>query len=150
NPQPSTLFNSNPLGGNGFAQAPAQNNDSQNQTAPAFPASPQQQPPFSPVQQPANGITAPVFNGQPTAPTISANLNAGGFNPQVPAVPQPNSALPNNNTGNAALNSIDNGLFRPNQAPAAGATGSPGIAGVASKFKGPSIKTYRERTKYEE
>jgi hypothetical protein len=58
--------------------------------------------------------------------------------------------LPGNNAGNAALNAIDNALFRPNQAPAAGATGSPGIAGVASKFKGPSIKAYREKTKYQE
>jgi hypothetical protein len=58
--------------------------------------------------------------------------------------------LPGNNSGNAALNAIDNALFRPNQAPAAGATGSPGIAGVASTFKGPSIKAYRERTKYQE
>ncbi len=71
--------------------------------------------------------------------------------PRTPAAgTQPNPALPGNNSGNAALNAIDNALFRPNQAPAAGATGSPGIAGVASKFKGPSIKAYREKTKYQE
>jgi hypothetical protein len=58
--------------------------------------------------------------------------------------------LQGNNSGNAALNAINNALFRPNQAPVAGPTGSPGIAGVASTFKGPSIKTYRERTKYQE
>ena len=58
--------------------------------------------------------------------------------------------MPGNNTGNAALNAIDNSLFRPNQAPALGAVGSPGIAGVATTFKGPSIKAYRERTKYQE
>ncbi|MDP8991042.1 MAG: hypothetical protein M3N41_13295, partial [Acidobacteriota bacterium] len=52
--------------------------------------------------------------------------------------------------GNPALTSIDNLLYRPNQAPTTGPTGSAGIAGVASTFKGPSIKAYKERTKYQE
>ena len=38
----------------------------------------------------------------------------------------------------------------PIKAPTTGPTGSPGIAGVASKFEGSSIKAYRERTKYQE
>ncbi|HTM13571.1 MAG TPA: hypothetical protein VL127_11680 [Bryobacteraceae bacterium] len=150
NPQPSTLFNPNPIDPNGLAAAPTQN-------AAQSPGNPNVQfPPFgnqsSPGQQPPQ---SPINAGQASA--VQANLALGGFNPQVApsppnaaAGPQPNPALPGNNSGNAALNAIDNALFRPNQAPAAGATGSPGIAGVASTFKGPSIKAYRERTKYQE
>ena len=98
----------------------------------------------------------PLNGGQSMSASQLANLVAAGFNPQNPApfLPgvsgQPSPALPGNNSGNPALNSIDNALFRPNQAPATGPTGSPGIAGVASTFKGPSIKAYHERTKYQE
>ena len=153
NPQPSTLFNPNPLDPNGLGAAPVQN-DTQN--PPQSPGNPNVQfPPFgnqpSPAQQP------PPFSAGQASAQQAANLALGGFNPQVPPSPQnvaagtqPNPALPGNNSGNAALNAIDNALFRPNQAPIAGPTGSPGIAGVASKFKGPSIKAYRERTKYQE
>jgi hypothetical protein len=83
-----------------------------------------------------------------------------GFNPQNPNPPQPTAGTgqpnplpgsPSSNTSsNPALNAIDNALFRPNQVPTTGPTGSPGIAGVASTFKGPSIKAYKERTKYQE
>jgi hypothetical protein len=152
NPQPSTLFNPNPIDPNGLAAAPSPYVDP---NAAQFPVSPSF-PPFgnqpSPTQQPQ-----PPFGGGQASAVQAANLAAGGFNPQAPppsqnvgAGTQPNPALPGNNSGNAALNAIDNALFRPNQAPATGATGSPGIAGVASKFKGPSIKAYRERTKYQE
>jgi hypothetical protein len=155
NPQPSTLLNPNPLDPSGLAAAPPAQNFDPN--AQQFPVSPSIQfPPFanqtSPTQQPQ-----PPFGGGQASAVQAANLAAGGFNPQMPApspnaatVPQPNPALPGNNSGNAALNAIDNALFRPNQGPALGPTGSPGIAGVASKFKGPSIKAYRERTKYQE
>ena len=139
NPQPSTPFNTNPLDQAGLTAAP-----NPNAQVPPFGNQP------SPAQQP------PVGAGQAIAQQ-AANLGLGGFNPQVPPSPQssatgtqPNPALPGNNTSNPALTAIDNALFRPNQAPAAGATGSPGIAGVASKFKGPSIKAYHERTKYQE
>jgi hypothetical protein len=145
NPQPSTLFNSNPLDPNGVGAAPVQN-DIQN--PPQAPGNPN-------VQSPPFGNQAAPMPQQPPSSAaqvsaVQANLAAGGFNPQAPPSPQPNPALPGNNSGNAALNAIDNTLFRPNQAAVAGPTGSPGIAGVASKFKGPSIKTYRERTKYQE
>jgi hypothetical protein len=147
NPQPSTLFNPNPIDPNSLAAAPIQN-DTPN--APQPPGNPNV--PFapygnqaSPTQQPQSPFSA----GQASAQQ-AANLALGGFNPQAPPSPQPNPALPGNNSGNAALNAIDNTLFRPNQAPVAGPTGSPGIAGVASTFKGPSIKAYRERTKYQE
>jgi hypothetical protein len=141
-PQPSTLLNPNPTDPNGLASAPIQNDT----PVPYSPFGNQ----VSPAQQPPAGA------GQANA-QLAANLATGGFNPQAPPSPQnaaggtqPNPALPGNNSGNAALNAIDNTLFRPNQAPVAGPTGSPGIAGVASTFKGPSIKAYRERTKYQE
>ena len=102
-------------------------------------------PPPQAGQQPFNGV--PPFGGSPI-----------GFNPQQAAPfqrpnvvgAQPNPPALGAPSGNAALDAINNQLFRPNQAPATGPTGSPGIAGVASKFKGPSIKAYRERTKYQE
>ncbi len=88
------------------------------------------------------------------------NLATGGFNPQNPNPPQPVAGTgqpnplpgvsPSNTSSNPALSAIDNALFRPNQAPTTGPTGAPGIAGVASTFKGPSIKAYKERTKYQE
>jgi len=152
NPQPSTLFNPNPLDPNGLAAAPIQNNTP---NAPPSSGNPNAQvPPFGNQNSPGQ---QPPFNAGQASAQQAANLATGGFNPQVPPSPQnpaagaqPNPALPGNNSGNAALNAIDNALFRPNQAPAAGAIGSPGIAGVASKFKGPSIKAYREKTKYQE
>jgi hypothetical protein len=150
-PQPSTFFGPNAANPNGFAAAPIQN-DTPN--APQSPANPNV--PFSPFGNQPSPAQQPPFNGGQASANQAANLAAGGFNPQVPpsqnplAGVQPNPALPGNNSGNAALNAIDNALFRPNQAPVAGPTGSPGIAGVASTFKGPSIKAYRERTKYQE
>ena len=152
NPQPSTSFNPNPVDPNSLGAAPIPN-DTQNGSQP--PVNPNvQAPPFG--NQPSPPPQPPFGAGQANAQQ-AANLANGGFNPQVPPSPQnaaagtqPNPALPGNNSGNAALNAIDNTLFRPNQAPVAGPTGSPGIAGVASKFKGPSIKAYRERTKYQE
>ena len=147
NPQPSTFFNPNPTDPNNLGAAPVQNDPQSAPQAPANPNSPYS--PFggqpSPVPQPRS-----PFNAGQAGAQQAANLAFGGFNPQAPPSQQPNPALPGNNAGNAALNAIDNALFRPNQAPATGPTGSPGIAGVASKFKGPSIKAYRERIKYQE
>ena len=150
NPQPSTLFNQNPPDPNVLPAVPIQN-DTQN--APQPPGNPNV--PFAPFGNQPSPAQQPSSAAQANA--VQTNLALGGFNPQAPPSPQnaaagtqPNPALPSNNSGNAALNAISNSLFRPNQAPAAGPTGSPGIAGVASTFKGPSIKTYRERTKYQE
>ena len=147
NPQPSTFFNPNPADPNGLGAAPVQNDPQSAPQAPGNPNSPYS--PFGSQTSPAPQPRSPFNAGQAGAQQ-AANLAAGGFNPQAPPSPQANPALPGNNSGNAALNAIDNALFRPNQAPATGPTGSPGIAGVASKFKGPSIKAYRERTKYQE
>jgi hypothetical protein len=55
---------------------------------------------------------------------------------------------------NPATQFINNQLFSPTQAGtapgAANGTAGGGIAGVASKYKGPTIKTYKKRTKYQE
>ena len=63
--------------------------------------------------------------------------------------PQPSSA---GVAPNAAVTAINDQLFRPNQPPGGGAQNAAtiGIAGVASTFKGPSIKLYRERSQYNE
>lgn len=170
NPQQLALGNTNPLAQNGLvaAQIPdpsAQANAAQNAIVPNL----------NPLPVPADAQPTPqpqqAFNGNsPFAPNQLGNpsnsLGTAGFNPQNPTPPQSaaattgpaNSGLPgspasntSNNTGsNPALNAIDNSLFRPNQAPTTGPTGSAGIAGVASTFKGPSIKAYKERTKYQE
>jgi hypothetical protein len=115
---------------------------------------PNQQNQFNPNQQ--NQFNPNPFNQN------QVSVNQGGqVVPQVNQFPQP---MPNGGQqpqvgglnaaagGNAALQAINDQLFRPNQGAAApaGATGSPGIAGVASKHEGPSIKSYRERTKYQE
>jgi len=145
NPQPSTLFNPNQLDPNGLAAAPIPND---NQNPPQMPVNVNPQlPGFG--NQPLPSQQPPPFSSA-QANMIQANLANSGFNPQVPPSPQANPALPGNNSSNPALNAIDNTLFRPNQAPGTGPTGSAGIAGVATKFKGPSIKAYHKRTKYQE
>ncbi len=151
NPRPFA----NPLGPNGQFPAMAPNGDQSpaqvniNQSGQLVPQPNQPVPPAEVAQQPFNGPlpvnNAPQFgqnsfNSQPVAPF--QRPNPVGTQPAPPSLGAP--------AGNAALDAINNQLFRPNQAPAAGAMGSPGIAGVASKFEGPSIKAYRERTKYQE
>lgn len=173
NPQPLALGNNNPFAQNGLVtgQVPdpsAQANAAQNTIVPNV----------NPLPIPANNQPTPqpqqAFNGNSPFPNQfgnqANNLATAGFNPQNPTPPQfapttgqSNQALPDsgasgntssnpfsNTSGNAALTSIGNSLFRPNQAATTGPTGSPGIAGVASTFKGPSIKAYKERTKYQE
>ena len=160
NPQPVALGNTNPLAQNGLVAAPVQDPSAQpnalapnsnlfgvtSDIQPAQQQQPQQQP-----QQPQQ-----FFGG---TPPVNGNQfgNLPGFNPQNPNPPQPTAGtgqpnpLPGGTSSNPALSAIDNSLFRPNQGPATGGpTGSPGIAGVASTFKGPSIKAYKERTKYQE
>ena len=157
NPQPVALGNTNPLAQNGLVAAPVQDPSAQpnalvpnsNPFAPSD-VQPQQQPQPQQQRQQFFGGTPPV-NGSPFG-----NLANAGFNPQNPNPPQPAAGtgqpnpVPGGASNNPALNAIDNSLFRPNQAPTTGPTGSPGIAGVASTFKGPSIKAYKERTKYQE
>ncbi|MSV34045.1 MAG: hypothetical protein EXQ47_00390 [Bryobacterales bacterium] len=134
----------NPFGG--------QTNPGQNQF------NPNQQPPFNQTQfnpNPTNAFNAAGFGGGPPAPQIN-QAQAQGFSPQgaIGGQPSPVGGLTPANGGNAALQAINNQLFRPAQAAApggpGGVMGSPGIAGVASKHEGPSIKSYRDRTKYQE
>jgi len=172
NPQPVALNNTNPLVQNGLVAAPLQdpsavpniqNNGVPNQNV--FPIN--STPPFGnqpavtpqPQQQPQ---PQQLFGGTPPFNASQfGNLANSGFNPQNPNPPPPaaptgqaNPGLPgspaSDTSGNAALGMINSALYRPNQAPTTGPTGSPGIAGVASTFKGPSIKSYKERTKYQE
>jgi type II secretory pathway pseudopilin PulG len=104
----------------------------------------------------------PGFPGQPFQPP--ANMQAG-FSPQPqptdqpqPGQPQPQapqSAFNNNGPGNAGLQAVQNQLT--GQAGLSGGGNSAfnnnsiggGIAGVASKYKGPSIKVYDEQQRYE-
>jgi hypothetical protein len=97
---------------------------------------------FPPFTNPA--AQNPASGGQTLVPG-----QGGVFQPPQPqAQPQPSSA---GNAPNAAVTAINDQLFRPNQ-PAGGAQSlaTGGIAGVASTFDGPSIKIYRERSKYNE
>ena len=98
--------------------------------------------------QPFNQPINQPFNQQQFNQPQAGQFPQRGSNP---AQPQIGVAIPAGQP-NPALQAINNQLFRPTQAgPAAGvANAQPGIAGVASKHEGPSIKSYRERTKYQE
>ncbi len=125
------------------------------------------QPGFNPNQNQfkvdANGQLVPFTPTQPAQNTPQA---AGSQNPGTPgaqAGPMGGISAPGINPAgngfgaqNAATQSINSMLTNPN--PVAGANGlgtaggmtSGGIAGVASTFKGPSIKIYKKRQKYQE
>ena len=122
-----------------------------------------------PGQQPPTGSQ---FPGQQPVPGLSTNAPPGfqlGPNGQLVPIPigapAPGS-LPGVNTGatpglpggagNAGIDVINRLLTTP-RAPPAGvgtpqnnAVGGGGIAGVASTHTGPSIKVYKERSKYQE
>ena len=122
--------------------------------------------------QPYPGQTGmPGSTGQPGAYQQSGNLGGGmtpgGFNnpnqgsfnnPNQGSFNNPNQGSFNNpNQGAAAQQMIQQMLTSPRQAPAGigGMGGNTqtmggGIAGVATKHKGPSIKIYDERQKYQE
>ena len=164
NPQPAALNNQNLFGQNGLVAAvpdpSAQANAAQNTVVPNG----------NPLPNPANSQPTPqaqpAFNGNsPFGPQFGNTANTlanAGFNPQNPTPPQSAASaaqaniaspgsLASSTSGNTALDDIGRSLFRPpNQAATTGPTGSAGIAGVASTFKGPSIKAYKERTKYQE
>jgi hypothetical protein len=108
------------------------------------------------------------FGGQNQVQAINPGGRAGagfgqpglaGQNPfpaqqQFPGQTQQQGAA----TANAAVGLIGQQLRTPGPQqttlnpiqPGANNLGSPGIAGVASKFEGPTIKSYHERTKYQE
>jgi len=123
------------------------------------------QPGFNPTQNQfkidANGQLVPIT---PTQTGAVINSQTGGVqNTPLPAQQPPSGTSapgmsPGNSVGaqNAATAAINNMLTNPN--PAAGANGlgtaggmtTGGIAGVASMYKGTSIKIYGERQKYQE
>ena len=146
---PQNQFNANPASQFNLNQ-PAQFNP--NAPAQVNPAQ------FNPNQfnpNPTSAFNAAGFGGGQPAPQINPP-QAQGFSPQgaIGGQPSPVGGLTPATGGNAALQAINDQLFRPAQAAApggpGGAMGSPGIAGVASKHEGPSIKSYRDRTKYQE
>lgn len=109
--------------------------------------------PYTPTQpnqsQTAQGSqgTTPQPTGFGSAQTgVTGGIMAPGMNPAGNAM----------GAQNPATQAINNMLTNPN--PVAGANGlgtaggmtSGGIAGVASTYKGPSIKTYNKRQKYQE
>jgi hypothetical protein len=96
---------------------------------------------FQPFTNPAAQNPAGAGQSFATGP-------GGLFQPQQPQT-QPSSA---GNADNGVIQRINDQLLRPNQPPTGGAQNAAGggIAGVASTFDGPSIKIYRERSKYNE
>ena len=103
--------------------------------------------PQIPGQNPANpGQTNPI-NPNQLVPTIPGQ----SFNPQAG---NPNSAIPGGGS-NQAVGMINNMLRQPTQTADSGSAfnntlGAGGLAGVATSFKGPSIKVYKDRQKYNE
>jgi len=100
--------------------------------------------------QPQQGYSQPQSGNNNGNNGTAGNLNTGSNSS--------NAASPNNPAGtNPALNAIQNSLFsaRPQQTGSSFSTGnSPGggvgIAGIATKYKGPAIKVVNERKKYQE
>jgi hypothetical protein len=126
------------------------------------------QPGFNPTQNQfkidANGQLVPI---QPTQAGAVINSQTGGMQNTPLSAPQPGQQpaginapgmSPGNSVGaqNAATAAINNMLTNPNQQAGANGLGTAGgmtqggIAGVASMYKGTSIKTYGARQKYQE
>jgi hypothetical protein len=121
------------------------------------------QPGFNPTQNQfkidANGQLVPIT---PTQPGATNNSPTGAVqNMPLPAQPPSGMNSPGMNPAgnspaaqNAATTAINNMLTNPN--PQAGGLGTAGgmttggIAGVASNYKGTSIKVYKTRQKYQE
>ena len=162
-PSGAVGFNQNgtPLQGQGFTGSPGLPNALPNGVPPqqntgAFPLP--GQPGFNPTQNQfkvdANGQLVPITPPQPGqavafqngAPAGTPGFSAPGMNPTGNTQATPN----------VATTAIQNQLMNPN--PVAGANGlgtsagmqTGGIAGVASTYKGPSIKVYATRQKYQE
>ena len=94
-------------------------------------------------------------NGQQAPPGFAFGPN-GQLLPAPVGAPLPGQAGGPQGVGNAGVNAIQQLLTTPRAAPAGvnvptnNAVGGGGIAGVASKHTGPSIKVYNDRQKYEE
>lgn len=109
------------------------------------------------VVQSQNGIPGQPYSYQPNFPP-GANPQFNQFTRPTPA--QPAGGLPgfspgqNNSQQNPAINAIQNALFAPRQPPPGIGSGNTiaagGIAGVATTYKGASIKSVNDRRKYQE
>ena len=160
-------------GQTGYPQQQNQQQTAQQTGQPIYPGQPGYPAPGTP------GYTGqPIYPGQPGYPqqnqqsAYNSGQNIpGAFNPQQtgnpnqPGLPQvPGQQSPYNTNGpqngvaanNSALGMIGDLIRNPRGGP--GTTGSAfnnggvqgGIAGVATNYKGPSIKIYKERQKYQE
>ena len=88
-----------------------------------------------------------------TSPPQAGGFGFGGAPGAAGTTPSPFGAAGAAGAPNAALGLIGNMLTNPSTAPNMPGTanmGAGGMAGVASTFKGSSIKVYKERSKYEE
>jgi hypothetical protein len=113
---------------------------------------------FPPINLPAQQPGA-APGAQPNNPAFRVGGGASQPNTQVrtPTVPGPPQQQGQTAQPNQALNLINQLLTTPRQPPAGVTSGqglgtmqTNGIAGVASTAKGPSIKRYKERSKYNE
>jgi hypothetical protein len=156
NPQPPTFDPSNPAGFPVSNPLPG-NNQPPNQISgtpgnsfnqllnqqPVPPVPPQGTIPAQPPGAAAVQTQPPFFPPQPGVQPPAGSQPQAGPQPQV-----------GGGGGNAATQFINNQLFSPTQTGTAPGTttasAGPGIAGVASKHIGPSIKSYKKRTKYQE
>ena len=112
------------------------------------------QPGFNPNQNQfkidANGQLVPIPPNQPGLPQIPGQPAAGGgfqapgSNPTGNSLAARDTAMASIESTLSGANPLGGGLG------AAQGTTAGGIAGVASNYKGPSIKTYATRTKYQE
>ena len=126
--------------------------------------------PFSPGGLPGQGFRGQNFPGQNFAGQNFPGQPGGSQPPQFPGqapggmppgfaptgfTPGPvNAGGGQSGAPNPALDAINNLLRTPRQPPNAAGTNNPlntgGLAGVASTYEGPSIKVYKERSKYNE
>jgi type II secretory pathway pseudopilin PulG len=100
---------------------------------------------------PQTGMVQPQLPGAPQPGFPQAGMPQGGFAP--PGFAQQGPAPP----PNAAVGMINQALTTPRPDPTGSAFNNTGVtggglalAGVASTFKGPSIKVYKDRQKYQE
>jgi hypothetical protein len=111
----------------------------------------QQAPAQFPAQDP-NQFNAP--GTVPGIPNVPGNVQGFGAAPiGAPGVPGA-PGTPGSAPSNAAIGLINNLLTTPRQAPTSVGQNQPqtggGLAGVASTYKGAAIKSYADRTKYQE
>ena len=145
-------FPTNPFPTNSFPANPGDNLNGPPQNAVQFPggANPALELINGQLTRPGGQQPNPNGNSNSTGGNPFGNNNQGGtFGSIAPNGVAPNGAAGNNGTANGGIGLGGGPLGGANNGGANGG-GGPGIAGVASRHEGPSIKSYRERTKYQE